>query len=66
MKSALDCYRRAAELKMLADGEISESARQRLLRTAEEWRRLGVNTERNAQGDGLRSELTLNSPYIWP
>jgi hypothetical protein len=58
MKSALECYHRATELKMLADGEISESARQRLLRTAEEWHQLGVNAEKreNAHGDGLRSE----------
>jgi hypothetical protein len=64
MKSALECYHRAAELEMLAYGEMRESTRQSFLRIAVGWRQLGANAERmeNAQGDGLRSEQTLSYP----
>jgi hypothetical protein len=57
MKSALECFQHAAELKRLADIERSESKRHLLLRMAGEWHELGVNAERmeKANGDGLRS-----------
>ena len=59
MKSALECFQHATELKRLADAKVSEGTRQRLLRTAEEWHQLGVNAERmeKANADGLRSPI---------
>ena len=69
MKSALECYQYAAELKRLAeDAKASEGTRQRLLRTAGEWHQLGLNAERmeKANGDGLRSWFAPSEPQSKP